>query len=139
MGYKEVLTRYLLLDIIAIFILLAIVLLAILIIRKILPANDPTNNIVRKILFVMLISGLIIGLFLASSEIYHISIDMQDELYVSSSGSFTTDRDRMYFTSESGEQVLLKIRPIIPDVQSCEQATIIYSKHSQILLEVILD
>ena len=139
MGYKEVLIRYLLLDIIAIFILLAIVLLFILIIRKILPANDPSNNIVKKIFYVMLISGSIFGLFLASSEIYHISIDVQDELYISSSGSFTTDRDRMYFTSESGEQVLLKIRPVIPDVQSCEQATIIYSKNSQILLEVILD
>ena len=139
MRYKEVLVRYLLLDIVAIFILLAIVLLAIPIIRKILPPKDPSNNIVRKILYVILISGSIIGLFLASSEIYHISIDMQDELYISSIGSFTTDRDRMYFTSENGEQVLLKIRPIIPDVESCKQATIIYSKNSQILLEVILE
>lgn len=139
MRYKEVLVRYLLLDIVAIFILLAMVLLAILIIRRILPIKDPSNNIVRKILYVILISGSIIGLFLASTEIYHISIDMQNELYISSNGSFTTDRDRMYFTSESGEQVLLKIRPIIPDVESCKQATIIYSKNSQILLEVILE
>ena len=139
MRYKEVLVRYLLLDIVAIFILLAIVLLAIPIIRRILPPKDHSNNIVRKILYVILISGSIFGLFLASSEIYHISIDMQDELYISSIGSFTTDRDRMYFTSENGEQVLLKIRPIIPDVESCERATIIYSKNSQILLEVVLD
>jgi hypothetical protein len=45
----------------------------------------------------------------------------------------------MYFISENGEQVLLKIRPIIPDIEKCEQATIIYSKNSQILLEVIID
>lgn len=139
MRYREVLVRYLLLDFVAVFILLAIVLLVILIIRKILPSQDSSNNIVRKILYVILISGFIIGLFLAFSEIYHISIDMKSELYISSIGSFTTDRDRMYFTSINGEQVLLKIRPIIPDIESCEQATIIYSKNSKILLEVLLD
>ena len=76
---------------------------------------------------------------LSASEAYHIARDIQDELYISADGSFTTNRDRMYFKNENGEQVLLKIRPILPDVESCEKATIVYSKNSRILLEVILN
>ncbi len=139
MRYKEVLVRYLLLDIVAIFVLLVIVLLSILVTRKILPAKDPSNSIVRKILYGILISGSIIGLSLASIEIYHISTDMQNELYISASGSFTTDCDRMYFLNESGEKIILKIRPIVPDFESCEKATVIYSENSRILLEVTLE
>jgi len=139
MSYREVLMRYLLSDLVAIFLLFVVALFAIPIIRKLLPTDDPSNNIVRKILYGVLISGSIFVLCLASSEIYHISIDMQNELYVSSNGSFTTDRDRMYFINKNGEQVLLKIRPIVPKIEKCEQATVIYSKNSHILLEVILD
>ena len=139
MSYEEVLTRYLILDFVGIVLLIIVTLVAIPIIKKILPARDPSNNAVRIVLFGVLICCSIIMICLSSSEIYHISVDMEEELYISSSGSFTTDRDRMYFTSESGEQVLLKIRPIIPDIDSCERATIIYSKNSQILLEVMID
>ena len=136
MGHREVLVRYLLLDIIAVFLLLAVVLFAIPMIRKILPVEDPSNNVVRKILYTVLIGGLITVIGLVSSEIYRISIDVRDELYISAEGSFTTDRDRMYFTNEDGEQIILKIRPILPDVGSCEQSTIIYSKNSHILVDV---
>ena len=139
MSYEKVLARSLLLDFFSVFIWLVAIILVSIFIKKILPLGDPSNNIVRKIVYAILISGSVLVFCLSASEAYHIARDIQDELYISADGSFTTNRDRMYFKNENGEQVLLKIRPILPDVESCEKATIVYSKNSRILLEVILN
>ncbi len=87
----------------------------------------------------ILIIGSALALFGALTEVHDIILDTQDELYISVTGSFTTDRDRMYFTDEHGEQLTLKIRPVIPDFESCKQATVIYSENSRVLLDVISD
>ena len=139
MEYNEVLKRYLLLDLVFAFFLLLIIVLAFFVIKKILPENDFSNKAIRKFLYGIMIVGLVFGVYLASSEVYNISVDMQENLYITANGSFTTDRDRMYFTNETGEEVLLKIRPIIPDTESSEEAIVVYSKNSKILLEVRLE
>lgn len=139
MEYNEVLKRYLILDLVFAFLFLLVITLAFFVIKKILPDNDSSNKAVRKFLYVLMIVGSVFAVCLASLEVYNISVDMQENLYISANGSFTTDRDRMYFISENGEEILLKIRPIIPDIESSEDAIVVYSKNSKILLEVRLE
>ena len=130
-----------------IFVGLALMPVGILIIRKLLPANDPSESesdrsderIVRKLLCVVLIVGLTIVSGGSAIGVYKISIDIRDELYISCSGSFTTNRDTMFFTSENGEKIKLALSSVKPPIGSCDHATIVYSKNSEILLDVIID
>ncbi len=137
MSYKEVLSRYFITDLVAVFLWFIVALIIVVLIKRLLPADDLSNKPIRRILNVILIIGSALVLFWALTEMHDIMLDMQDELYISVTGSFTTDRDRMYFTNEHGERLILKIRPIMPDFESCKQATVIYSENSKILLDVI--
>lgn len=137
MSYKGVLSRYLITDLVAVFFWFIVALIIAIFIKRLLPADDFSNKAIRRILHVVLIIGSALVLFGALTEIHNIILDMQDELYISATGSFTTDRDRMYFTNEHGERLLLKIRPIMPDYENSKQATVIYSENSKILLDVI--
>ncbi len=139
MSYKEVLVRYLITDLAAVFLWFIAALIIAVLIKRLLPADDLSNKPIRRILYVILIIGSALALFGALTEVHDIILDTQDELYISVTGSFTTDRDRMYFTDEHGEQLTLKIRPVIPDFESCKQATVIYSENSRVLLDVISD
>ena len=133
--------------IVFIFVGLALMPVGIFIIRKLLPANDPSESetersderIVRKLLCITLIVGLTIVSGGSAIGVYNISIDIRDELYISCSGSFTTSRDTMFFTSENGEKIKIAISSVKPPIGSCDHATIVYSKNSELLLDVIID
>ena len=137
MSYKEVLSRYFKTDLVAVFLWFIVALIIVALIKRLLPADDLSNKPIRRILHVLLIIGSALVLFGTLTEMHNIMQDMQDELYISVTGSFTTDRDRMNFTDMHGERLILKIRPIMPDFESSKQATVIYSENSKILLDVI--
>ncbi|MBQ8683631.1 MAG: hypothetical protein IJ518_03825 [Clostridia bacterium] len=136
MTYDVVLKRYMITDIIIIVIYIALLPVAYYFLKKLLFEQDTVTQLVKNILcvFLAVVSLILIGL--TSYEIYNIQTDLNQKTFLSDTGSFTTDRDRMYFTNQNGDNLILKIRPIIPQNESSAHAKIVYSKYSQILLDV---
>lgn len=134
MTYDTILKRYMISDIIIIVIWIVLLPVAYYFGKKLLFEQDCVTQLVKKIFFVFLTVVSLILIGLTSFEIYNIQADLNQKSFLSETGSFTTDRNRMYFTNQNGAEFILKIRPIIPRNESSTHAKIVYSKHSQILL-----
>lgn len=136
MTYDVILNRYMISDIIIIVICVVLLPVAYYVGKKLLFEQDTVTQLVKNLLYVFLTVVSLILIGLTSYEIYNIQIDLNQKSFLSETGSFTTDRNRMYFTNQNGDELILKIRPVIPQNESSTHAKIVYSKHSQILLDV---